>query len=873
MSEFLTQQDFERIFTSHIKIETYSKSIESLFSPRSLSKIVYDPYYQRNYVWDDHKASYFIESILLGTEIPPLIFFNNGSSIEVIDGRQRFETIKRFNNNEFLLTRDGLAALKQFSKSTYTSLQTNKETKEIIDLFLDAKIRIIEFEIVNEPRLDSNLEDKVKKEIFGRYNSGITPLTKSQIDNAYYDRNSIFQSFKEFLKQDPEFCRIITDTFLPKRGNSKNFSNGNILQFIRKYLVLHQFPIKYYSGGSRTEVLDKLYERLEESLKDDNDVNELRERFSRKIYLIHEMSQVFVEQKLFVNRLGYECLLWILNVLETEGIDLDAVRDNSLIERLGQDLSSNQDKFVDSQYRNHVNERFSFIAQFFENEFGVNLAAYVAGDKKSRDELNRVKNNESDTESKLSELESLRVTKPDPSRNSIDDIARMMNRNMFLVRPSYQRDEVISISKASSIIESILLGISLPPIFIYKRKDGVSEVIDGQQRLLTILGFIGQKYIDENGQQCFTKNNGFSLKGIKILESLNNKNYSDFKDIDPSLQDKILDFELLVVEIQENLNPDFNPVDLFVRLNNKPYPIQENSFEMWNSWVDRELIENIRNNVKDHKKWFYIKLLRDHKDRDRMENEELYTSFVYLEYQRMTSKGKDVATKKSLDIYNKNDGVGVRIASSYEITKLLQSAFEDANVKSNLQKSIKSVESFIRKVRTVLLDRDVEGEQNLVSFLEGELNSLFRADRQLRSFRRTKYDFYILWYLLSPLNFEMVRFKRLDIKRELKEIFSHSRTNREVFLEKSNDLHAKYTIDQRQTKLSKVELAEKLKAQDNRCPISGAPLFIGDDIEVDHEVPISKGGSDSEENLQVTHKDENRKKGSKFLLGDSTVIS
>lgn len=873
MSEFLTQQDFERIFTSHIKIETYSKSIESLFSPRSLSKIVYDPYYQRNYVWDDHKASYFIESILLGTEIPPLIFFNNGSSIEVIDGRQRFETIKRFNNNEFLLTRDGLAALKQFSKSTYTSLQTNKETKEIIDLFLDAKIRIIEFEIVNEPRLDSNLEDKVKKEIFGRYNSGITPLTKSQIDNAYYDRNSIFQSFKEFLKQDPEFCRIITDTFLPKRGNSKNFSNGNILQFIRKYLVLHQFPIKYYSGGSRTEVLDKLYERLEESLKDDNDVNELRERFSRKIYLIHEMSQVFVEQKLFVNRLGYECLLWILNVLETEGIDLDAVRDNSLIERLGQDLSSNQDKFVDSQYRNHVNERFSFIAQFFENEFVVNLAAYVAGDKKSRDELNRVRNNESDTESKLSELESLRVTKPDPSRNSIDDIARMMNRNMFLVRPSYQRDEVISISKASSIIESILLGISLPPIFIYKRKDGVSEVIDGQQRLLTILGFIGQKYIDENGQQCFTKNNGFSLKGIKILESLNNKNYSDFKDIDPSLQDKILDFELLVVEIQENLNPDFNPVDLFVRLNNKPYPIQENSFEMWNSWVDRELIENIRNNVKDHKKWFYIKLLRDHKDRDRMENEELYTSFVYLEYQRMTSKGKDVATKKSLDIYNKNDGVGVRIASSYEITKLLQSAFEDANVKSNLQKSIKSVESFIRKVRTVLLDRDVEGEQNLVSFLEGELNSLFRADRQLRSFRRTKYDFYILWYLLSPLNFEMVRFKRLDIKRELKEIFSHSRTNREVFLEKSNDLHAKYIIDQRQTKLSKVELAEKLKAQDNRCPISGAPLFIGDDIEVDHEVPISKGGSDSEENLQVTHKDENRKKGSKFLLGDSTVIS
>ena len=140
MSGFLTQEDFERIFTSHLKIETYSKSVDSLFSLRSLHKINYKPYYQRNYVWDDHKATYFIESILLGTEIPPLIFFNNGSAIEVIDGRQRFETIKRFKENEFSLTRNGLAALKQLSKATYESLQTSEETKQIIDLFLDAVI-------------------------------------------------------------------------------------------------------------------------------------------------------------------------------------------------------------------------------------------------------------------------------------------------------------------------------------------------------------------------------------------------------------------------------------------------------------------------------------------------------------------------------------------------------------------------------------------------------------------------------------------------------------------------------------------------------------------------------------------------------------
>lgn len=65
MASSIRQEDFEKIFKQHLKIETYSKSIDSLFSPRLLSKINYKPYYQRNYVWDTNKASYFIESILL----------------------------------------------------------------------------------------------------------------------------------------------------------------------------------------------------------------------------------------------------------------------------------------------------------------------------------------------------------------------------------------------------------------------------------------------------------------------------------------------------------------------------------------------------------------------------------------------------------------------------------------------------------------------------------------------------------------------------------------------------------------------------------------------------------------------------------------
>ncbi len=120
----LNQDEFENIFKNHLKIETYSKPIESLFSLRNRDRIDYKPYHQRNYVWDVNKASYFIESIILGTEIPPLIFFNNGENTEIIDGRQRFETIKLFMDDEIKLKRKGLSALKNLENISFSTLSS-----------------------------------------------------------------------------------------------------------------------------------------------------------------------------------------------------------------------------------------------------------------------------------------------------------------------------------------------------------------------------------------------------------------------------------------------------------------------------------------------------------------------------------------------------------------------------------------------------------------------------------------------------------------------------------------------------------------------------------------------------------------------------
>ena len=104
MSIELDCSDIIEIFKTHLKIENSVKSIAHTFlNERYANRIDYAPYFQRKYVWDEEKATYFIESILLGTEIPPIVLFDDGTKNEVIDGRQRYETIKKFLENSLQL--------------------------------------------------------------------------------------------------------------------------------------------------------------------------------------------------------------------------------------------------------------------------------------------------------------------------------------------------------------------------------------------------------------------------------------------------------------------------------------------------------------------------------------------------------------------------------------------------------------------------------------------------------------------------------------------------------------------------------------------------------------------------------------------------
>ena len=74
---------------------------------------------------------------------------------------------------------------------------------------------------------------------------------------------------------------------------------------------------------------------------------------------------------------------------------------------------------------------------------------------------------------------------------SIGELVSMYKDNELDIHPAFQRFFRWGIEQKSRWIESILLGIPTPSVFVSQRTDGVWDVVDGLQRLSTILEFMG----------------------------------------------------------------------------------------------------------------------------------------------------------------------------------------------------------------------------------------------------------------------------------------------------------------------------------------------------------------------------------------------
>jgi Protein of unknown function DUF262 len=132
----------------------------------------------------------------------------------------------------------------------------------------------------------------------------------------------------------------------------------------------------------------------------------------------------------------------------------------------------------------------------------------------------------------------------------------------------FQKSFRWSDSQKIALIESILLGIPIPSIYVYQRKDGIWEVVDGLQRLSTIYQFVGILK-DENGSLI----SPFTLQQTEYLPSLAGKIWKDkehpqgsIKGLTPNQRFLVKKTKIDVQIVLEGNNNQFK-YDLVQRLN------------------------------------------------------------------------------------------------------------------------------------------------------------------------------------------------------------------------------------------------------------------------------------------------------------------
>lgn len=114
--------------------------------------------------------------------------------------------------------------------------------------------------------------------------------------------------------------------------------------------------------------------------------------------------------------------------------------------------------------------------------------------------------------------------------------------------PEYQRDFTWDAVRQSKLIESIILGLPLPSLFIAETESGAWEIIDGSQRIRTIHAFL---------------NNELCLQGLEKLTVLNGYTFADLK---PSRQRKLNNTALRIIVLDEATTDEVK-TDMFDRIN------------------------------------------------------------------------------------------------------------------------------------------------------------------------------------------------------------------------------------------------------------------------------------------------------------------
>ncbi len=157
---------------------------------------------------------------------------------------------------------------------------------------------------------------------------------------------------------------------------------------------------------------------------------------------------------------------------------------------------------------------------------------------------------------------------------SVGELVSLYKNDELVINPDFQRLFRWEESQKTRFIESLLLGIPLPPIFVFQQPSGVWELIDGLQRVSTILQLVG--VLKDASNQPVAP---LELGGTTLLPALRNKRWeprdngdTDFLDVSQQLSIKRARLRVEILKQESDQDAKF---ELFQRLNTGGSPLSE----------------------------------------------------------------------------------------------------------------------------------------------------------------------------------------------------------------------------------------------------------------------------------------------------------
>ena len=141
---------------------------------------------------------------------------------------------------------------------------------------------------------------------------------------------------------------------------------------------------------------------------------------------------------------------------------------------------------------------------------------------------------------------------------SLEHVMRLISSGSLDLTPDYLRIGRWEIRRQSRLIESLLLNMPVPPIYLAEESRGRYVIIDGYQRLTAIYRYL---------------NNEFRLQGVGVLPGLRNRS---FEELGPEFR-TALEMQLITVVTIPRQTSSFVRYEVFLRLNTggKPLSVQQ----------------------------------------------------------------------------------------------------------------------------------------------------------------------------------------------------------------------------------------------------------------------------------------------------------